>query len=113
MDNRSANSNGDAVFIGMQQTRSGETFPLYNITADNHPLRGSTVSETTLNEMNLQVPEQYNAHNDGNLSDTREKEKTDVSVQDCKEVNCAWSDRATAVAIGTGLVRKDRGSYSI
>ena len=49
-------SNSDAEFIGWQENLHGENFPLYNITATNHPLRGSTVSEKSLNELNLQVP---------------------------------------------------------
>jgi hypothetical protein len=35
---------------------SGETFVLYNVTATNHPLYGSTVLEKTLRLQHLQVP---------------------------------------------------------
>lgn len=47
----------DAVFIGWQPTGAGKAFPLYTITASGHTLCGSTVSDKTLNELNLQVPE--------------------------------------------------------
>ena len=46
----------DAEFVGWQETGSGETFALYNITAAGHPL-GSTVTDKHLREMNLQVPD--------------------------------------------------------
>lgn len=47
----------DAAFKGWQRTGSGDVFPLYNITAEGHPLRGSTVTDKTLQKLNLQVPE--------------------------------------------------------
>ena len=50
--------NSDAEFIGWQQTLSGNAFALYNIKNKNHPSCGSTVSEKTLNKMNLQYPKQ-------------------------------------------------------
>ena len=46
----------DAVFKGWQETGRGSSFPLYMITAADHPSRGSTVSERTLHKLNLQVP---------------------------------------------------------
>jgi hypothetical protein len=47
----------DAVFIGWQKTPSGEVFPLYNVTAKNHPLYHSTVSDQTLRQQNLKIPQ--------------------------------------------------------
>ena len=49
--------NSDAVFIGWQKTPLGEAFPLYNVTAKNHPLYQSTVSDQTLREQNLKIPQ--------------------------------------------------------
>jgi len=49
-------SNSDAAFLGWQKTRSGEVFALYNITAASHPSYGSTVTDMTLNRLNLQIP---------------------------------------------------------
>lgn len=48
---------GDANFIGWQDTLSGKSFPLFNITVAAHPLYRSTVSEATLRELGLQVPQ--------------------------------------------------------
>lgn len=45
-----------AVFLGWQKTSSGDEVPLYNVTARNHPLFGSTVSDRTLIEHQLPVP---------------------------------------------------------
>jgi hypothetical protein len=50
-------SNSDAEFIGWQNTPTGEVFALYNITAEKHPSYHSTVSEKTLLELNLKVPQ--------------------------------------------------------
>ncbi len=47
----------DAKFLGWQETKSGEAVALYNITASGHPSCGSTVSEKSLQQMNLQIPE--------------------------------------------------------
>ncbi|RPI04021.1 MAG: hypothetical protein EHM64_11335 [Ignavibacteriae bacterium] len=49
-------ANSDAVFIGWQKTTSGDAFPLYNITAKDHPHYLSTVSEQTLRKMNIKIP---------------------------------------------------------
>jgi hypothetical protein len=49
--------NSDAKFLGWQDTLSGESFALYNITAEDHPSFGSTVSEISLQKLNLQVPD--------------------------------------------------------
>ena len=47
----------DAVFIGWQESSSGDSFPLYNITVKNHPLYQSTVSDQTLRDQNLKIPQ--------------------------------------------------------
>jgi hypothetical protein len=47
----------DAKFLGWQQTNSGDHFPLYVVTATNHPSHGSTVSEKSLRKLGLHVPE--------------------------------------------------------
>jgi hypothetical protein len=54
--NDSEVANSDAVFIGWQQTPWGESFPLYNITAKNHPLYCSTVSDQTLRKQSIKIP---------------------------------------------------------
>lgn len=46
----------DAVFTGWQNTGSGESFPLYTITAAGHPSRGSTVTDKSLLYLNLKIP---------------------------------------------------------
>ncbi len=51
------NDTSDARFIGWQETNTGDVFALYNITAADHPLRGSTVTDHGLRDMNLKVPE--------------------------------------------------------
>jgi hypothetical protein len=51
------NVKSDAVFIGWQETSSGNKFPLYNITIKNHPLYCSTVSDKTLRNQNLKIPQ--------------------------------------------------------
>ncbi len=50
-------SDSDAKFLGWQETKSGEVVALYNITVSGHPSCGSTVSEKSLHEMKLQIPE--------------------------------------------------------
>ena len=47
----------DAKFLGWQETLSGKSFPLFNITVAAHPLYGSTVSDATLRELGLRVPQ--------------------------------------------------------
>jgi hypothetical protein len=49
-------ANSDAVFIGWQKTPTGGVFPLFNVTAINHPLYHSTVSDQTLRKQNLKIP---------------------------------------------------------
>jgi len=56
--NKSRPAHGaDAVFIGYQMTEKGTAIPLFNIIAEDHPRKGSTVSEEGLRVLNLQVPE--------------------------------------------------------
>ncbi len=50
----------DAEFIGWQEDSNGGRFALYNITVQNHPLRGSTVTEKSLRDMNLKIPTSTN-----------------------------------------------------
>ncbi|TAK57937.1 MAG: hypothetical protein EPO24_09140 [Bacteroidetes bacterium] len=47
----------DAVFLGWQKHPNGTLIPLYTIIATDHPSYGSTVSENTLRNFNLQVPQ--------------------------------------------------------
>ena len=47
----------DAVFSGWQPNSEGGVFPLYTITASGHTSYGSTVSDKTLRELNLQIPQ--------------------------------------------------------
>jgi hypothetical protein len=51
-----SSSDSDAKFLGWQKTGSGEVFALYNITAADHPSFGSTLTEKSLQKLNLQVP---------------------------------------------------------
>jgi hypothetical protein len=48
--------NSDAEFLGWQKTTTGEVFALYNVTAEQHPLYQSTVSENTLRKQHLEIP---------------------------------------------------------
>jgi hypothetical protein len=50
------NTKSDAIFIGWQELFSSEVVALFNITKLQHPLYGSTVTEKTLLEMNLRIP---------------------------------------------------------
>jgi hypothetical protein len=43
--------------MGWQKMESGELLALYNITAAGHPSLGSTVTDKSLLELNLQVPQ--------------------------------------------------------
>jgi phage/plasmid-like protein (TIGR03299 family) len=49
-------SDSHANFIGWQKEKSGELFPLFNITVKDHPLYQSTVSEATIRRLRLRVP---------------------------------------------------------
>jgi hypothetical protein len=51
-----AGTKADAIFLGWQKTLSGECFPLFNIIVADHPLYQSTVSDATLQRLNLRVP---------------------------------------------------------
>jgi len=53
---RRLTENSDAVFVGWQKMSSGKKFPLYNITAEHHPSKDSTVSNDTLRKLKLQIP---------------------------------------------------------
>ena len=55
--NKPGKVKSDAVFIGWQENSSGDSFPLYNITVKNHPLYQSTVSDQTLRDQNLKIPQ--------------------------------------------------------
>jgi hypothetical protein len=55
-DGKKQPSASDAEFIGWQKTKSGDDFALYNVTAPQHPLYHSTVTETTLRRENLGIP---------------------------------------------------------
>ena len=64
----SAVSDSEAVFIGWQEMYFGDVYALYTITAAGHPSRGSTVSEETLNKLNLQVPRRQHTKGKKNIS---------------------------------------------
>ena len=49
-------ADSDAKFLGWQGTKSGEVFALYTVTAKDHPLYQSTVSERTLRKQQLEIP---------------------------------------------------------
>ena len=54
--NWSALPGQEAVFLGWQETTSGDLFPLYNIQKTSHPSNQSTVTEATLHSMHLRTP---------------------------------------------------------
>ena len=56
-DSNSGQADAAAEFLGWQRTGSGEFFAIFNVTAPNHPARGSTVSEKGLGKLNLHVPQ--------------------------------------------------------
>jgi hypothetical protein len=58
----------DAEFLGWQKNHLGDSFALYNITNKDHPSYGSTVSEYTINKLNLKMPEQVKSENRKNNS---------------------------------------------
>lgn len=51
------NQQEGVVFLGWQNTASGEKIALYNVTAEHHPLYGSTVTDGTLRAHDLPVPQ--------------------------------------------------------
>jgi hypothetical protein len=72
---RSQESNPDAVFIGWQELVTGSPIALYNVTAIGNPCYGSTVSEETLNEQNLQIPKQQISKHKESRFDSEKREK--------------------------------------
>jgi len=56
MSKNTSFSDSDAVFLGWQETHSGEVIALYNITTKNHSSYGSTVTKRILRDLNLQIP---------------------------------------------------------
>jgi hypothetical protein len=46
----------DAEFLGWQKTKNSEAYALYTVTARQHPLYQSTVSERTLRKQQLDIP---------------------------------------------------------
>ena len=73
MNNKKANSNLDALFIGWQEKITGEFFPIYMVTAAGHPLCGSSVSEKYLGEQNLRFSKQHHPKKKENISDMPRK----------------------------------------
>lgn len=55
-DKKPSGPDSDAEFVGWQKSTKGDAFALYNVTAPEHPLFQSTVSENTLRQQNLEVP---------------------------------------------------------
>ena len=56
-DNESRTCPPDAEFLGWQETVTGNVVPLFNIVTPGHSYYGSTVTEQTLRNLNLQLPE--------------------------------------------------------
>jgi phage/plasmid-like protein (TIGR03299 family) len=52
----------DAAFLGWQGSLSGDIFPLYTITARDHPSFHSTVSDVTLRKMHLRTPRTFSPY---------------------------------------------------
>ena len=50
-------SDSDAIFLGWQKTLEGDSFPMFNVTAADHPFFRSTVTGATLRKLNLRVPQ--------------------------------------------------------
>jgi hypothetical protein len=67
-------SNSDAVFIGWQKTHTGSAFALYSVTAAGHPYYGSTVSEETLSDLNLQIPKQQSSKDKESRFDSEKRD---------------------------------------
>jgi hypothetical protein len=65
----------DAVFLGWQETLSGEDIALYNITAESHPSYGSTVTDGILRDLNLQIPKRHRNRGNRKNFDTQKKRK--------------------------------------
>ena len=73
-EKESTDSDSDAVFIGWQEMHSGGVFALFIITAAGHPSYGSTVSEETLNKLNLQIPRGHSSKGTGNNLHSEKRE---------------------------------------
>jgi hypothetical protein len=67
-EKRSSVEDSGVLFLGSLKTLSGERVALYNIIAANHPFQGSTVSERTLNKLNLQIPNSLSSKANENCS---------------------------------------------
>jgi hypothetical protein len=52
-----SSSDSDAKFLGWQKTGWGDVVALYNVTAADHPSFGSTLTEKSLQRLNLQIPD--------------------------------------------------------
>jgi hypothetical protein len=61
-------SDSDAKFIGWQETLSGKSFPLFDITIEDHPLYRSTVSGATLHRLCLRVPRTFSSRHEMDLT---------------------------------------------
>ena len=72
---RSPASDSDAAFVGWQELVTGSLIALYNVTAAGNPCYGSTVSEETLNELNLQIPKQQSSNDKESRFDSEKREK--------------------------------------
>jgi phage/plasmid-like protein (TIGR03299 family) len=59
-----SDSDSDATFIGWQRSLKDDDTPLFNITATDHPLYQSTVTEATLRRLHLQVPKATSPYHD-------------------------------------------------
>jgi hypothetical protein len=68
-------TDSEAVFLGWQETLSGEVIALYNITAENHPSYGSTVTDCILRDLNLRIPKQHRYTGKRKSLDTQKKQK--------------------------------------
>jgi hypothetical protein len=78
-DAHESSPDSDAIFIGWQQTGSGDHFALYVVTAADHPSHGSTVSEKGLHKLGLQIPE--TPHREG-LFFSRQRQQTSEEPSD-------------------------------
>ncbi len=67
--------NSDAVFVGWQETLSGDVFALYTITVKDHASYGSTVTDRTLRNLNLQIPKQHHPWSERISQDTQKRQK--------------------------------------
>ena len=68
-------SNSDAVFVGWQETLEGEAFALYNVTVKGHAYYGSTVTDRTLRNLNLQIPKKHRPNGNLKSFDIQKRQK--------------------------------------